>query len=138
MSAALMPLVNDLSRPFWAAARAGRLALPHCAATRRPFWPPSPTSPFRTGGAVEWHDVEAAGVLLGVVVYRRAFQTELSERLPYGIALVEVAPDARLFAHVAHPDTAPACGERVRVIFDSLLPGGAPVPMVEQGGGQGS
>lgn len=137
MSDGLMPLVNDLSRPFWDAARAGRLALPHCAATRRPFWPPSPTSPFCTGGSVEWRDVEPAGILLSLVVYRRAFQAEMAERLPYGIAFVEIAPDARLFAHVRHPDAAPPCGERIRLIFSPLLPDGAPVPMVQQGGKTG-
>src|SRR3546814_6293290 len=51
MSARLAPVVNDLSRPFWDAAEEGRLSLPHCVATGRPFWPPAPASPLRTGGA---------------------------------------------------------------------------------------
>src|SRR3546814_8217791 len=77
MSARLAPVVNDLSRPFWDAAEEGRLSLPHCVATGRPFWPPAPASPLRTGGAVAWREIEAAGMLLSMAVYRRAFQAAL-------------------------------------------------------------
>src|SRR3546814_21111842 len=87
MSARLAPVVNDLSRPFWDAAEEGRLSLPHCVATGRPFWPPAPASPLRTGGAVAWREIEAAGMLLSMAVYRRAFQAALAGPLPYGIAL---------------------------------------------------
>src|SRR3546814_15306248 len=112
MSARLAPVVNDLSRPFWDAAEEGRLSLPHCVATGRPFWPPAPASPLRTGGAVAWREIEAAGMLLSMAVYRRAFQAALAGQLPYGIALIEVLPEVRLMAHVEEPDLAPPPGNR--------------------------
>ena len=134
MAGGLMPVVNDLSRPFWAAAGEGRLVLPHCVATDRPFWPPSPASPFQTAGAVDWRDVDAAGTLLGLVVYRRPFQGELASALPYGIGLVEVAPDVRLLAHVARPDDGLAAGAGVRLGFRPLVAQGMPVLSVMQDG----
>jgi uncharacterized OB-fold protein len=117
MSAHLTPVVNDLSRPFWHAAAEGRLDVPHCAETGRAFWPPAPTSPFRTAGPVEWHAIEAAGTLLSLAVYRRAFQAALAAQLPYGIALIEVLPGVRLLAHVEHPDISPQPGTRVKLSF---------------------
>lgn len=133
MAAAPMPIVNDLSRPFWTAAAKGRLALPHCVATGRPFWPPAPSSPFRTAGGVDWREVAAAGTLLSLVVYRRAFQQELAEALPYGIGLVEVAPGVRLLAHIARPDEGIAAGDSVRLEFRPLMPQGMPVLAVARG-----
>lgn len=125
----LAPTVNALSRPFWNAAEKGRLILPHCLETGQPFWPPAPTSPFRTAGAIAWREIEPAGILLSLVVYRRAFQAALAGQLPYGIALIEVAPDVRLLAHVRTSDVAlaPVAGARVDLCFRPLMPSGMPV-----------
>lgn len=132
MVIALQPAINDLSAPFWAATAEGRLVLPHCVSTGAPFWPPSPSSPFVTAGAVEWHDVSPSGTMLSMVVYRRAFLAELADRTPYGIALIEIAPDVRLFAHVADPDGAcvPAVGTTVTLTFQPLVRGGVAIPTV--------
>src|SRR3546814_18978031 len=96
MSARLAPVVNDLSRPFWDAAEEGRLSLPHCVATGRPFWPPAPASPLRNGGAVAWREIEAAGMLLSMAVYPRAFQAPPAGQLPDGLAVIEGLPADRL------------------------------------------
>lgn len=125
MGERLDPLVNDLSRPFWEAAEAGRLVIPHCEATGRAFWPPSPSSPYARAGNVCWRDVERRGRVAARVVYRRLFQKPLESCLPYGVALVELACGVRLKAHVAQADTAdaPRPGDEVELYF-SRLPGG--------------
>ena len=134
MAEPVEPVVNDLSRPFWEAGQARRLSLPHCVTSDRPFWPPSPLSPFAAGGAVAWREVPAEGVLLSRVTYRRAFQQAFAARLPYAIALVEIAPGVRLLAHLAAPDRddAPSPGERVHLGFEILVEGGGPVLVVRR------
>lgn len=127
MSESLAPAVTDLSRPFWNAASEGRFALPYCVATGCPFWPPAPTSPFRTAGAVEWRDAEAVGIVSSIVVYRRAFQSALAAHLPYGIALVQVARGVRLLVHLDDPDAAPKPGSRVSLCFRRLAWSETPV-----------
>ncbi len=134
MGSPLMPVINGLSRPFWTAAEAGRLVLPHCVETGQPFWPPSPSSPFRTAGKVKWRDVEASGTLLSIVVYRRPFQQELASALPYGIGLVEIEPGVRLFAYIARPDGGIAAGDPVRLDFRPLVAEGVPALVVAQEG----
>lgn len=121
------PIINHLNRPFWEGAGAGRLVLPHCVATGRAFWPPSPISPFAEGRAVEWRDVAPAGIVLASVVYRRAFQKAFADLLPYGIAMVALDCGPRLQVHVEAPDApgAPRGGSRVTLAFKPLLPGGA-------------
>jgi uncharacterized OB-fold protein len=136
MTEPVAPIVNDLSRPFWTAAANGRLALPFCIETGRPFWPPSPTSPFTRGGVVEWREVPAEGLLTARVTYRRAFQHTFAHRLPYAIALVEVAPGVRISAHLSDPDgpDSPRPGTPVKLAFAPLSVGGVAVPIVAGAG----
>lgn len=129
MAESLAPLRNSLSAPFWVGAEAGRLVIPHCLATGRPFWPPSPSSPFVTAGAVDWRVVEPEGEAITIVTYRRGFQQALAGYLPYAIALVELAGPIRLQAHVAAPDAEGAlrAGDRVLLHFAALAEGEVPV-----------
>ena len=128
MGEPLAPLVNSLSEPFWTAAAEGCLALPHCVETRRPFWPPSPASPFVTGGAVEWRDTVPEGALRTRAVYRRRFQKALE--VPYAIGLVELEGGVRLQAHIPDPDdeSSPQAGDAVTLYFQSLRGDCPPVP----------
>ena len=130
MAERLAPIVNELSKSFWDAAMTGRLCMPFCIATGRTFWPPSPSSPFVPNGAVSWHDLDCEGFVRSIIVYRRAFQKALADRLPYGVALVEVASGARLLAHVPDPVVA-AAGDRVRLQFKRLREDELPVLTLE-------
>lgn len=129
MAETIEPIVNALNRPFWTAAEEGRLVLPVCLQTGRAFWPPSPFSPFVTGGETRWREAVPAGVMQALAVYRRAFQKPFEAVMPYGVGLVELADGPRLQVHVADPDsaTAPAVGDPVRIAFAPVLPGGPKV-----------
>jgi uncharacterized OB-fold protein len=125
-----VPLRNALNAPFWAAAERGVLALPHCLASGRAFWPPSPLSPHVTAGAVAWRETEPVGVLRSLVVYRRVFLKAFEAVTPFGVGLLELDAGPRLLVHVPHPDdpTSPAVGERAILYFAPITDGGPPVP----------
>jgi uncharacterized OB-fold protein len=120
--------VNTLNRPHHDAAARNELLLPFCVATGRAFWPPSPVSPFVTGGAVEWRAVKPQGTLRARVIYRRGFLKDFDPLMPYGIGLVELTDGPRLQAHITSPDAddAPRAGDTVRLSFEKLLDG-API-----------
>jgi uncharacterized OB-fold protein len=132
MSESAQPIVNDLNRPFWDGAEAGRLMLPHCVATGQAFWPPSPISPYPAGRAVEWREVAGQGTVLASVVCRRGFQKAFADLLPYGIAMIALDCGPRLQAHVEAPDApdAPKAGSRVMLCFKALLEGGPPLLVI--------
>jgi uncharacterized OB-fold protein len=135
MSETVEPIVNNLNAPFWAAAREGRLCLPHCETTRRAFWPPSPYSPFVTGGGVAWIDVSApTGRALSVVVYHRPFQKAFASAAPYGVALVELDAGPRLMVHVPAPNAAeaPRAGDSIILHFAPAVAGGPAVPQAKK------
>lgn len=127
----IAPPVNDLNAPFWEAAARGELLLPHCVASGRAFWPPSPCSPF-CGGAVAWRPAAPAGIVESVVVYRRSFHPAFASLMPYGIAQLALDAGPRLQVHVPGPDApdAPCAGDRATLVFRRLLAGAPPIPIV--------
>lgn len=124
------PVVNTLNAPFWEAAADGRLVLPHCRTTGQAFWPPSPASPFITGGAVVWREVEPTGTLRAVAVYRRSFQKAFAGLMPYSVGLIELDAGPRLQIHIRASDDpgVPKSGDRVRIVFARIVDGGPFVP----------
>ncbi|MBN8605560.1 MAG: OB-fold domain-containing protein [Caulobacterales bacterium] len=134
MSDDLQPIINDLNAPFWAGAREGKLVLPYCVATQRPFWPPSPMSPWAEHAAIGWREAPARGVVRAMGVYRRVFLKAFEPLAPYAIALVELAENVRLHAHVAdaHGANAPKVGDAVRLHFRVLIESGQPVLCAER------
>jgi uncharacterized OB-fold protein len=132
MSEQIDPEINTLNAPFWDAAAKGTLLLPHCVASGKAFWPPSPLSPFATNGAVDWQPVAPAGTLRSVITYRRGFQKALADLLPYRVGLVELAAGVRLQAYWPGEGRGadPKIGETVRIMFAPLLPEGRAVPTI--------
>lgn len=125
------PIINELNAPFWQAARCGDLSVPHCSATGRPFWPPSPISPYAEGSDVEWRNVAQCGVVRASCIYRRVFLKAFEPLAPYAIVLVELEGGARLHAHVSDPQSVRA-GDRVKLGFRVLVEGGSPALVAEQ------
>ena len=132
MSEPIAPIINELNAPFWTAAEQGRLVLPHCLTTGRAFWPPSPISPFVSGGATGWSPAGDEGVLRALAIYRRVFQKAFEPLAPYGVGLVELDEGPRFQAFVGAPDSAdtPRPGDRVRLSFVTLVPGGPKAPTI--------
>jgi uncharacterized OB-fold protein len=130
MSETVDPPINTLNAPFWDGAKAGQLLLPHCAATDRAFWPPSPTSPYEGGGAVIWRAVVPEAVLRACVTYERVFQASFRPLAPYRIALVELVAGPRLQAHLDGAMGPPRIGDRVRVGFRRLIERAHPVLVI--------
>jgi uncharacterized OB-fold protein len=130
MTESVDPPINTLNTPFWEAARGGTLLLPHCAKSGRAFWPPSPVSPYVTGGEVAWQAVSPTGILRASVVYERVFQMAFKPLAPYRVGLVELDCGVRLQAYHAGPSGAPAIGDRVTIGFRHLAGGNYPVPVI--------
>ena len=119
---------------FWEGAREGRLVLPYCTETQRPFWPPSPVSPWSEHAAVDWREWPARGGVRAIGVYRRVFVKAFEPLAPFAVALIEVAENARLQAHMGDADGAnfPKVGDTVTMRFRVLIDNGAPALCAER------
>ena len=114
------PIEDPSTKPFWDAAREGRLMLGYCRDTGRHFWPARNTSPFTLSPNVESRAASGRGVLYSFTVMRVA--------QPYVPAFVELEEGPRIFTNIVDCEIeAIRIGMKVRLEWKPTE--GAPVPM---------
>ena len=102
-----IPAVPDAdSRPFWEAARRGRLLLPYGVRSGRPHLYPRSVEPG-TGDPVEWREASGRGTVYSCTVVRRAPDPCFEPLLPYVVALVELDEGPRMLGIVETDGAAP-------------------------------
>lgn len=98
------PVDNPLQKPFWDAAAHGALAFQRCDDCGNAFLPAREECPECLGAALKWETASGEATLVSWVVYYRAFSSAFEGRLPYVVALVELAEGPRLLTNLAVDD----------------------------------
>lgn len=98
-----MPRVNSYmdTKPFWQAAREGKLMLQYCKDTNEPQFFPRPVS-MRTGKRnLEWREASGRG---RVYTYSNHFNPwpGHEDRVPYMVALVELEEGVRILCNLVN------------------------------------
>jgi uncharacterized OB-fold protein len=115
------PLFDNWNRPFWDAARQGRLVLQRCEATGQCFFPPAPVSPFTGRPEFAWIEASGKGELWSYVVFHQGYFDGMNDELPYPVAMVRLDEGPFLLTNLHDmPLAAARIGMRLRVRF----PGG--------------
>jgi uncharacterized OB-fold protein len=115
---AIVPGMTDLTRPYWEAARAGRLVVQRCGTCGAIRHPPLPSCPGCHGTAFGWREVSGGGSVYACTVVRHATHVALADQVPYVIAIVELAEGPRLVTAVTGcPPEDVSVGMPVRVRF---------------------
>lgn len=100
-AAALRPPADPLSDPFWEALRtAGKLTFQKCRHCGNSWLPARSECPRCL--RADWGRETASGVakLVSWIVYHRAFNDAFAGRLPYTVAVVELAEGPRMTSNV--------------------------------------
>jgi uncharacterized OB-fold protein len=119
-----VPAVNADSKPFWDAAREGRLILKLCTACRRPHFPPRHLCPRCWTPSSAWIESTGVGTVYSFTVMRRAPAPEFGARVPYVVALVDLEEGPRMLTNVVGEDAlAVRVGDRVHVTFETRRDG---------------
>jgi uncharacterized OB-fold protein len=120
-----VPVPDETSAPFWAAAADGVLVLARCARCGKTSHPPGPVCPqcHHTDPAFTFEPVDGRGVVRSWTVLRQPFLPGFADDLP--IVLVDVAIDAtddvRLIGRLLDgPDAKLRLGAPVEVAFEEL------------------
>jgi len=133
MSARPLPVPDDTSAPYWAAAADGVLVLARCSRCREPSHPPAPVCPrcHHTDPAFAYEPVDGRGVIRSWTVLRQPFLPGFADDLP--IVLVDVSldlggasgtDDLRLIGRLLDGPEAPlALGVPVHVAFEDIADG---------------
>jgi len=116
-----VPHPDDLSRPYWEAAREGKLLLQRCSSCGEHQFYPRPFCLACRGSELEWIEATGRGRLHTFSVVHRTADRAFAADVPYVFAVVELDEGPRLTVNVV--DTALEtleCDIPVRVVFTSI------------------
>ncbi|HWD64137.1 MAG TPA: OB-fold domain-containing protein [Solirubrobacteraceae bacterium] len=88
MSGLILPTIDELNRPFWAACRRGELVLQCCSACGRRRYPIAQLCPTCLCDAYTWEPVSGRGNVYSFTVFRHAYNDAWRDRIPYVVALI--------------------------------------------------
>lgn len=115
-----VPLPDADSRPYWQAAREGRLRVQRCLACGKGIFYPRSICPACGGDRLEWIDASGRGQVYTYTVVRRAPEPFTAET-PYVVALVDLREGVRMLSRVVGcPPEGVRIGMPVRVDFQPV------------------
>ena len=123
-----LPRITGDTRPFWDGCAAGELRVQQCTACAAKQFPPRSRCGECGAGEFEWTDNALRGEIYSFTVVHRAPTQAFRADCPYVLALVDVAPGARLMLNVTGCDPdAVYIGMQVSIEFDDTQSTSIPV-----------
>jgi uncharacterized protein len=121
---AVVPGSTELTAPYWEAAREGRLVVQQCQDCRQVWHPPLPSCPHCHSANLGWLETRGAGTVYTCTVVRHPTHFAFADKIPYAIALVELAEGPRLVTAITGcaPDEV-RVGLPVHVVFRDVADG---------------
>jgi uncharacterized OB-fold protein len=99
-----LPVVDEETRPFWDAAREGKLLIRSCADCERPHYYPRPFCPFCWSERVLWVQATGRATLYTYSIVHVNDLPPWRERVPYVAAVVELAEGPRMMTNIVGCD----------------------------------
>lgn len=111
------PVVNADSKPYWDAARAGRLVIRKCRDCGEVHFMPRHLCPSCWSDQMDWVDAKGTGTVHSYTVIHRPPLPEFTG--PYVLAMIELAEGPRMVSNIVGDDAlSVAIGDPVEVTFE--------------------
>jgi len=121
---AVVPGMTELTAPYWDAARAGRLVVQECRSCYQVWHPPLPRCPHCHSAGLGWRAVSGDGTVYTYTVVRHPTHFAFAGKIPYVLAIVELAEGPRLVTAITGvPPAEVRAGQPVRVVFREVADG---------------
>ena len=132
------PVANADSQEYWAGAREGRLMLRRCKSCGKLHFMPRFLCPFCWSEDLQWVQASGQGEVHSFTIVRRASSPVFAGRVPYVVALIDLAEGPRMMANILGPDALQVqIGDPVRLIFEERGEGDR-IPQFERVSGRAS
>lgn len=122
----LIPVADEVSKPFWDAVNARRLTLQHCATCNKLQYPPQKTCQRCGNAALTWKEVAGKGHIATYIVIEDGRLNRRMPDQPYNLAMVTLDEDPTINFYSNLPGTPPykvPVGAAVEVMFEDVAPG---------------
>ena len=94
------PQPNETAAPYWRALAEGRLEFQRCTSCAHAWLPPRSECPRCLSPDSRWTAASGSARLVSWVVYHHGYHDYYAARLPYNVAVVELAEGPRLISNV--------------------------------------
>ncbi len=122
----LVPVADELSKPFWDAVNERKLVVQQCRACNALQYPPRPRCQDCGGESLGWKKTSGRGHILEFVVLQDSHIPYRAPDQPFNLAVVTLDEEPRInfFANMLGiaPFEVPV-GAAVEVIFEEVAPG---------------
>ena len=95
-----LPVVTELSRPYWDGLAAGEIRFQRCDDCRHAWLPPREECPACLSDRWSWAASSGSGRVISWVVYRHSVHPAFADRVPYNVAVVELDEGPRLITTI--------------------------------------
>jgi len=115
------PRISKLGRPFWEAARRGRLVIQQCRDCAKFIFYPSVICEHCLSDRLEWQEMSGRGTVESYSTVYRPFTKEFVADVPYTVALVRLDEGIMILTWLSgvEPDAA-RIGMKVEVTFERM------------------
>ena len=122
----VIPVPDELSKPFWDAVNEKRLVMQNCTACDKLQYPPQPACQV-CGSAeqLEWKEVSGKGHIATYIVIEDGRLNRRMPDQPYNLALITLDEDPTVNFYSNLPGTPPyevPVGAAVEVMFEEVAP----------------
>jgi uncharacterized OB-fold protein len=116
----ILPAANELTAPYWEAARRHRLVVQRCSCGRLSH-PPVASCPACHGGALRWEEMSGEGLVHAFTWVNHSVHPVSTGHTPYILVLVELSEGPRILTNLRHcTPEAVHVGLPVRVLFEDI------------------
>lgn len=118
-----LPVPDHDTRPYWEAARRHELLIQRCRACGQHYFYPRSHCPHCLSDQTEWLRASGRGTVYSFTVTHRAPHPGFADRVPYTVALIELAEGPRIMSNVVGcPPDDVRIGMPVEVDFEDVTP----------------
>ena len=113
------PFVNADSKPYWSAAKEGRLVLQECADCGHVDFMPRHICPACWSDNRKWINAAGTGIIHSFSIVHRAPLPAFRDDCPYVVALIDLTEGARMMTNIVGEDALKvAIGDAVEICFE--------------------
>jgi uncharacterized OB-fold protein len=118
-----LPVIYPEEKPYWDAAKAGKLVLQRCTACGKVRFPIGPACPKCLSFEFTWAQMSGRGRVHNRIIFHKAWIPYYESRVPYAVVQVELDEGPRLTTNMpGTPLSDVKVGMPVEVFFEPLTP----------------
>ena len=116
-----LPQIDEVSRPYWEAAKRHELVLQKCQGCGHHRYPPGDTCPRCLSDRLEWVRASGRGTVYTWTVFYKVYNPAFANDVPYAVVAVELEEGPRLLTNLMDCTVEDIkVGMPVEVVFDDV------------------